>query len=114
MIRSRSVVKFVIFVITFVLVSLSGEACTPRSALVGVNKKHYQCDPSAGEQMVKIPGWKGAWQVVEDCSIARPEHVGVAMKVFYLHWLETFGDRGGRVKANLEKIVCYFCLCAIF
>jgi hypothetical protein len=43
--------------------------------------------------------------MTDDCSIADPRNVSVAMKIFYLRWMETFGDSGGRVKMNLDTLL---------
>jgi len=65
----------------------------------------YTCDPWKGEQLVKLPGWDDAWQTVKSCSTAPPEKVSIAMKVFYLYWLETFGDRYNRVSVSMNKLM---------
>ena len=75
------------------------------SSLIGINSELYKCDPMKGEQLVKLPGWGNAWQVTKECSVAQPEEVSIAMKIFYMHWVEMFGDRSQRVKTNLHQMM---------
>jgi hypothetical protein len=79
------------------------QSCASSSRIAG--PRSYLCDPGKGEQMVKIPGWRQAWQTVGDCDIANAAEVSVAMKVFYLYWLETFDDPFGDVRENLHSVM---------
>ena len=44
-------------------------------------------------------------QTVDGCSVAAPEKVSIAMKIFYLHWLENFGDAGDRVHSAVDNVM---------
>ena len=83
---------------------LAGSCATP-SLLIGVNPEIYRCDPWKGEQLVRMPGWSNAWHMTSHCSIADPAKAAISMKIFYLHWVETFGDPGKRVWKNLDSIL---------
>jgi hypothetical protein len=78
------------------------------STLIGMNSELYKCDPMKSDQLVKLPGWDNAWQVTKECSAAHPEEVSIAMKIFYMHWLEMFGDSSQVVKVNLHRMMIFW------
>ena len=87
------------------MLGLSGNGCSLMSRTTRTDTQLYLCDPGKGEQMVKLPGWESAWQIVNGCDVARATSVSIAMKIFYLHWLENFGDYSGRVEESLQMLM---------
>ena len=83
----------------------SSSSCSLFSKRPDPDLQIYLCDPSKGEQLVKLVGWEDAWQTVDGCSVTKPTETSIVMKIFYLHWLENFGDRTGRVEATLHKLM---------
>ena len=54
---------------------------------------HMKCDSTKRTpQMVRIPHFSKAWQVVSDCQYYNSEDVATAMVVFYISWKGEFGD----------------------
>jgi len=74
-------------------------------ATVPSKYKAYRCDPWEGEQSIRLPGWDNAWHTTMNCSVANPTEVSIAMKVFYLQWIEAFGDPERIVKENLHRLL---------
>ena len=56
-------------------------------------------------QMIKIPMFTQAWQVIENCEKFNSEKVGIAMLVFYNSWRLKFGDHGGKIWKMLNDIM---------
>lgn len=64
------------------------------------------CDSSKPfPQMVKIPNFKNAWQIMHSCNQYSPRKVSVALQTFYRHWKRKFGDPEGRVLNNLNGLL---------
>ena len=67
---------------------------------------HDICDSSAAfPQMLEIPVFSKAWQVVHSCDKHPREPTSVAMLVFYTKWDETFGDYNGDIWGALNKLM---------
>lgn len=79
-------------------------SCTASGTLRGGNAL-YTCNSSKDKQLVKLPGWENAWHVTPECSTADPIQVSIAMKIFYMHWLDMFGDPLNLIKKNLHKMM---------
>jgi len=56
-------------------------------------------------QMVILPFFKSATQIVPNCSTYPKHKTALALMVFYHHWLNNFGDDDLKVKAALEKVM---------
>ena len=68
--------------------------------------KNSSCNPSGRfPQMIMIPFFDKAFQVVPNCKTYPKHQTALAMMVYYHHWLEYFGDDDGSVKAALEKVM---------
>ena len=66
----------------------------------------YECDSwKSSTQMIKLPIFSNAWQIVEDCNEHEREAVVVAMVFFYKEWSMTFGDPRGSVWRALDSLV---------
>jgi hypothetical protein len=70
-------------------------------------KKIYKtsiCDESKSfPQMIMIPFFEGATQVVPNCETYPKHQTALAMMVFYHHWVKYFGDSELKIKQTLEK-----------
>ena len=65
----------------------------------------WRCSELADKQMVKIPGFSQAWQVVERCDEFPAERVSIALVFFYFEWKQKFGDFDGSVRRALDNIM---------
>jgi hypothetical protein len=70
-----------------------------------IHKRSY-CDPKLPfPQMVFIPFFKKATQIVSRCDAYEKHKTSLAMIVFYQQWYEHFGDRNKVVKNMLENVM---------
>ena len=66
----------------------------------------YSCDPDASfPQMILIPFFERASQIVPNCQTYPKHKTALAFFVFYHKWTEYFGDRDFAVRGMLEKVV---------
>jgi len=64
------------------------------------------CDDSRSfPQLIKIPGFKNAWQMVYDCEVYHSNKSSIALQVFYKHWSLKFGDTNGVLQSALDNIM---------
>tara|TARA_A100000164_G_C21864377_1_gene751784 strand:- start:583 stop:1182 length:600 start_codon:yes stop_codon:yes gene_type:complete len=64
------------------------------------------CDPMGPfPQMIKIPVFTKAWQIMYSCDRYPQEPTAIAMSMFYMEWSRTFGDPTGRVWRALNKLM---------
>ena len=69
-------------------------------------EKHEICDSQKEfPQMIQIPMFTSAWQVVYSCDYHHREPVAIAMSIFYLEWHMNFGDPGSRVWKSLNNVM---------
>ena len=55
--------------------------------------RERRCDPIRKfPQMIEIPGFDSAWEMISDCELYPAERVSVAMMIFYMEWVERFGE----------------------
>ena len=99
-----------ILVLLFAMSTLScsthrGPACF----LSNENEKIYKssiCSPEKPfPQMVMIPFFKSASQIVPNCNTHPKHKTAMALMIFYHHWLEYFGDEDLKVKNMLEQVM---------
>ena len=68
--------------------------------------KHSVCKPEQSfPQMIILPYFENAIQVVSDCDVYPKYKTAMALIIFYEHWVNTFGDSRQTVKNALEKIM---------
>ena len=79
------------------------------SLLDNKNKKIYKnsrCDSNRSfPQMVIIPFFDTATQIVPNCRTYPKYQTSLAMMVFYQHWVSQFGDEGNYVKNMLQNVM---------
>ena len=64
------------------------------------------CDPMGPfPQMIQIPVFTQAWQIMHSCDQYPQEPTAIAMSMFYMEWHRVFGDPGGRVWRSLNKLM---------
>ncbi len=56
-------------------------------------------------QMIVIPFFKNATQIIPNCETYPKHKTALALMVFYHHWLKWFGDENFIVKNMLEKVM---------
>jgi len=68
--------------------------------------KNSRCKPSDGfPQMIMIPFFHRATQIVPDCKTYPKHKTALALMVFYHKWQEYFGDDDYAVKELLNKVM---------
>tara|TARA_R100000008_G_scaffold58478_1_gene36307 strand:- start:39 stop:644 length:606 start_codon:yes stop_codon:yes gene_type:complete len=94
------------------LALLSSVTCAghgPSVFLSNENKSVYKaskCDPDKPfPQMVMIPFFKKATQIMPNCHTYPKHQTALAFFVFYHKWTEYFGDRDYAVRGVLEKVM---------
>ena len=69
-------------------------------------KKGSKCYPDKEfPQVVLVPFFKHATQVVNDCDVYPNHKVGFSLLIFYHKWVENFGDPDLKVKELLERVM---------
>ena len=99
--------KIVIFLALISCFTCSGHG--PSVFLSNENRaiyKNSKCDPDKPfPQMVLIPFFETASQVVPNCQTYPKHQTALAFFVFYHKWTEYFGDRDYAVRGVLEKVM---------
>jgi hypothetical protein len=54
--------------------------------------------------MIEIPGFDSAWEMISDCELYPAERVSVAMMIFYMEWVERFGE-STQVKDSINTLL---------
>ncbi len=66
----------------------------------------YSCDPKASfPQMVFIPFFKEASQILPNCETYPKHKTAIALLIFYHKWVEWFGDHNYAVRGMLERVM---------
>ena len=101
-----SKVKVFLAVIVIVFTSIS---CPGHSWLSGApatsTPSVWRCYENGQKQMVKVPGFQEAWQIVENCNEFPAAKTSISMVFFYAEWKKTFGDFDSTVERALDKIM---------
>lgn len=58
-----------------------------------------------GPQMIRIPGFEIAWQIVPDCFHFSRKKTAIALSIFYHHWVIKFHDPQQRISHALNNIL---------
>lgn len=99
--------KIVILLSIFSCFTCSGHG--PGVFLLNENKPIYKrsvCDPEKSfPQMIIIPFFENASQVVPNCQTYPKHETTLALFVFYHNWTEYFGDSNYAVRGMLEKVM---------
>ena len=104
-VKSRFFIVFSIFIFT-IAVSCIGSTWSPKKSSVRQNSQLGECDPwKSGPQMIKLPVFSNAWQIVSECDRHEREAVTIAMIFFYKEWQHTFGDSSNSVWMALNTLL---------
>ena len=99
--------KLVIFLSLLLCVTCSGHGSSV--FLSNDNKTIYKksiCDPSKSfPQMVLIPFFENASQIVPNCQTYPKHKTALAFIIFYHKWTEYFGDKDYAVRGMLQKVM---------
>ena len=69
------------------------------------NRRIVTCNPAGPfPQLVQIPAFDQAWQLVYSCEKHTQEPTAIALLVFYAEWSFKFGDQEGKLWAAFNKI----------
>ena len=98
--------------IIFASLLLCGATCNSHNSTTFLNNdykliyKKGLCDPDKPfPQMIVIPYFKSASQVVPNCKTYPVHETALALFVFYHNWLEYFEDDNLAVRGMLEKVM---------
>ena len=101
-----------ITIILFII--LCGIACSGHSGTIFLNNnydhkliyKSALCDSKKSfPQMILIPYFNQASQIVPNCDTYPVHQTALALFVFYHQWLENFGDQNMEIRGILEKVM---------
>lgn len=99
-------------IIIFLLFALTCITCTSHNSTIFLNNDYKRihrkalCDPSKPfPQMIIIPYFNQATQIVPNCQTYPVHEVALAFFVFYHQWLEYFEDDNMAVRGMLEKVM---------
>jgi len=99
-------------VLTILLLIFSCVSCPGHQRSSFLSNKHQKiyktsyCDPNKPfPQMVVIPFFKSASQIVPNCQTYPKHKTALAMMVFYHYWNRWFGDEDLLVKKALENVM---------
>ncbi len=102
-------IKKIIILLLFVIFCVT---CGSHNSTVFLNndyKKIYRkalCDPKKPfPQMIIIPYFNRASQIVPNCETYPVGEVALAFFIFYHQWLEYFGDDNLAIRGMLEKVM---------
>tara|TARA_R100000152_G_C6681184_1_gene115009 strand:- start:102 stop:710 length:609 start_codon:yes stop_codon:yes gene_type:complete len=70
-----------------------------------IYKSSFCDDKKKFPQMVIIPFFENATQIVPNCNTYPKHKTALALMVFYHHWVKWFGDEDLVVKKSLEKLM---------
>ena len=94
------------------IIALSGLTCSSHNSTAFLNNKYKfvykrsQCDSEKEfPQMILLPYFKEASQIVPNCKTYPVHQTAFAMIVFYHQWLENFEDRNLAVRGMLERVM---------
>jgi hypothetical protein len=65
------------------------------------------CSEHPSEELHRVPGYDFTYQKTDDCDFFYPSHTSLAMHVFYIEWINKFGDNGTLLRAFNELVVEY-------
>ena len=89
----------------FLISCMSGSWQPKRPTKLMVNSLE-RCNPFDSDlQMIQLPVFRQAWQLVEDCDKYPAEAVAIAMVFFDQDWHQNFGDGSGLVWQSLNKLL---------
>lgn len=101
--------KLILSVLILLVSAISCPGAGTYPFLSNPPKKIYKssvCDPDRPfPQMVVIPHFVNATQVVPNCRVYPKHKTAFAMMIFYHHWVRNFGDHDLRIKRALEKVM---------
>ncbi len=90
----------------FVLISCISGPWSPTMSTRPQDPNVERCDPYETDlQMIKLPVFNQAWQIVEDCKKYPSEAVAIAMVFFYNDWNYNFGDSRNTVWRALNSLM---------
>ena len=65
------------------------------------------CSEHPSEKLHRVPGYEFTYQRTDDCDFFYPSHTSLAMHVFYIEWINKFGDNGTLLRAFNELVIEY-------
>ena len=98
-------------IIVALIVCMSSLSCHPHGGIIFSNThlkiyKNSVCKPADGfPQMIMIPFFESATQIVPSCQFYPKHKTALALLVFYHKWHEYFGDDNYAVKDLLNKVM---------
>lgn len=73
---------------------------------IPIYNKHLSCDErKAFPQMIRIPNFRDAWQIVYSCKKYKAADVSSALSLFYVAWKAKFGDPYGEVWEKINTLL---------
>tara|TARA_R100000808_G_C2154965_1_gene166535 strand:- start:10915 stop:11550 length:636 start_codon:yes stop_codon:yes gene_type:complete len=63
------------------------------------------CATIPANKLHRVPGYKFTYQQTDDCDYFYPSHTSLAMHVFYVEWMNKFGDNDGLLLSALNELI---------
>jgi hypothetical protein len=63
------------------------------------------CSSVPANKMNRVPGYKSTYQQTDDCDYFYPSHTSLAIHVFYVEWVNKFGDNDAIILSALNELV---------
>ena len=96
-------------IVLFLLLCAACPIHTGTGSFFSDNKKLYNssaCNPKKPfPQMIVLPFFESASQIVLDCKVYPKHQTSLAMMVFYEYWVDNFGDHDQSVKKMLQSVM---------
>ena len=62
------------------------------------------CSSVPADKMNKVPGYENTHQLTDDCDYFYPSHTSLALHVFYIEWVNKFGDPDNQLRHALNNL----------
>lgn len=63
------------------------------------------CSSVPANKLNRVPGYKFTYQQTDDCDYFYPSHTALAIHVFYVEWVNKFGDNDGTLLSAINELV---------
>jgi len=105
-VHKRLKLLVMIGILGFFATSCPGRSWQPHQSYLSMIPDAWQCkEHGMVPQLVKIPVFENAWQIVESCDEYPAEGTAIAMVFFYYEWRKNFGDPGREVENALKELM---------
>ena len=62
------------------------------------------CSSVPADKLSKVPGYENTYQLTDDCDYFYPSHTSLAIHIFYIEWVNKFGDPDNQLRHALNNL----------